>query len=82
MQARIDEITKKFEEERATLEAKIAEEKANLETKLAEADEASTKKFNEEKAVLEDKIAELEAQRDELEAKWVHVAELGLASVY
>jgi recombinational DNA repair ATPase RecF len=72
VQARIDEITKKFEEQHAALEAKIAEEKANLEVKLAEAAEASEKKFSEEKAALQDKIAELEAKRDELEAKCVH----------
>ncbi len=74
MERGLDEITKKFEEQHAALEAKIAEEKANLEVKLAEAAEASAKKFGDEKAALEGKIAELEAKRDELEARCVHSA--------
>ncbi|GMK59369.1 hypothetical protein CspeluHIS016_0703840 [Cutaneotrichosporon spelunceum] len=75
VQARIDEITKKFEEQHASLEAKIAEEKANLEVKLAEAADASAKKFGEEKEALEGKIAELAAKRDELEAKLAKVTD-------
>jgi hypothetical protein len=68
-QARIDELTKKFEEQRAELEAKIVGDKQALEARIAEVTEEGAKKLDEEKTALESKIAELTAQSAHLEER-------------
>lgn len=63
LQARIEGLTKKFEEEKAALEAKIAE-----------ITEQGAKKLEEEKGQLEASLAEITTQRDELQARCVLVS--------
>lgn len=70
-QARIDELTKKFEEQRGALEAKIVADKEALEARVAEVTAEGTKVLEEAKAEAHSRVADLTAKLANLEDRWV-----------